>query len=247
MNTDINCIIVDDEEAAIAILSNYVAKLSYLNLKATFLDPIAALNYAQENDVDLVFLDINMPNISGIGFLELLKGKSKVILTTAYTDYALEGYKYDIVDYLTKPIPFEAFLKACQKAQLRLGTSETNKTQNSKDTLDDFILVKADRKGKFVKILFSEIMYIESMKNYVAIYTKQREQIITLLSMRELEERLPSEHFFRTHKTYIIALNQIKVIDGGEIVLLNEKDRIPLGITYRDSFFAMLENKMLKQ
>ena len=186
-----------------------------------------------------------MPNISGIGFLELLKGKSKVILTTAYTDYALEGYKYDIVDYLTKPIPFEAFLKACQKAQLRLGTSETNKTQNSKDTLDDFILVKADRKGKFVKILFSEIMYIESMKNYVAIYTKQREQIITLLSMRELEERLPSEHFFRAHKTYIIALNQIKVIDGGEIVLLNEKDRIPLGITYRDSFFAMLENKML--
>jgi two-component system LytT family response regulator len=241
---NLSCIIVDDEDAAIEVLSGYVSKIEFLILKETFSSPIKAISYVQENDIDLVFLDINMPNISGIGFLELLKGKSKVILTTAYADYALEGYKYDVVDYLTKPIAFDSFFKASQKAKDRFAGQ---KEVNNSESLNDYIIVKTDHKGKFAKILYSEIMYIESMKNYVAIYTKQREQIITLLSLKELEERLPAEHFYRTHKSYILALNQLKIIDGGEIVLQNEKDRIPLGITYRDSFFEFLENKMLKQ
>jgi len=241
---NISCMIVDDEDAAIEVLSGYVSNIEFLTLKETFTSSIKALSYVQENDIDLVFLDINMPNISGIGFLELLKGKSKVILTTAYADYALEGYKYDVVDYLTKPIPFDSFFKACQKVKDRLAGK---KEASNSDSLNDYIIVKTDHKGKFTKIQYSEIMYIESMKNYVAIYTKQREQIITLLSLKELEERLPAEHFYRTHKSYILALNHLKTIDGGEIILQNEKDRVPLGITYRDNFFEFLENKMLNQ
>jgi DNA-binding LytR/AlgR family response regulator len=241
---NISCMIVDDEDAAIEVLSGYVSNIEFLTLKETFTSSIKALSYVQENDIDLVFLDINMPNISGIGFLELLKGKSKVILTTAYADYALEGYKYDVVDYLTKPIPFDSFFKACQKVKDRLAGK---KEASNSDSLNDYIIVKTDHKGKFTKIQYSEIMYIESMKNYVAIYTKQREQIITLLSLKELEERLPAEHFYRTHKSYILALNHLKTIDGGEIILQNEKDRVPLGITYRDNFFEFLENKMLHQ
>jgi DNA-binding LytR/AlgR family response regulator len=241
---NISCMIVDDEDAAIEVLSGYVSNIEFLTLKETFTSSIKALSYVQENDIDLVFLDINMPNISGIGFLELLKGKSKVILTTAYADYALEGYKYDVVDYLTKPIPFDSFFKACQKVKDRFAGK---KEASNSDSLNDYIIVKTDHKGKFTKIQYSEIMYIESMKNYVAIYTKQREQIITLLSLKELEERLPAEHFYRTHKSYILALNHLKTIDGGEIILQNEKDRVPLGITYRDNFFEFLENKMLHQ
>lgn len=238
------CIIVDDEDAAIDVLKKYTGEVPSLKLLASFTNPVEALSYAQNNAIDLIFLDINMPHLSGLGFLELLKGKTKVILTTAYAEYALDSYKYDVVDYLTKPISFEDFLRAVQKAEARSRSSEP--VAKAINSIDDFIMVKSDRKGKLVKVVFSDILYIESIKNYVAIYTKQKEQIITLLTMKELEERLPAEHFFRTHKTYIIALNQIKMIDGGEIILLDAKDRVPLGTTYRETFFAMLEGKMMK-
>ena len=239
------CIIVDDENAAIEILEGYTQKKNTLKHLASFSNPIEALSYVQNNAVDLIFLDINMPHLSGLGFLELLKGRAKVILTTAYSEYALDGYKYDVVDYLTKPISFENFLRAVQKAEDRNTPSSSASKSTDKNALDDFIMVKSDHKGKLVKVVFSDILYIESMKNYVAIFTKQKDQIVTLLSMKELEERLPKEHFFRTHKTYIVALNQIKMIDGGEIILQDAKDRVPLGVTYRESFFAMLEGKMM--
>ena len=239
------CIIVDDESAAIEILEGYTQKKTTLKHLASFSNPIEALSYVQNNAVDLIFLDINMPHLSGLGFLELLKGRAKVILTTAYSEYALDGYKYDVVDYLTKPISFENFLRAVQKAEDRSTPSSSASKSTDKNALDDFIMVKSDHKGKLVKVVFSDILYIESMKNYVAIFTKQKDQIVTLLSMKELEERLPKEHFFRTHKTYIVALNQIKMIDGGEIILQDAKDRVPLGVTYRESFFAMLEGNMM--
>jgi DNA-binding LytR/AlgR family response regulator len=229
------CIIVDDEAAAIEILEGYTQKKTTLKHLASFTNPIEALSYVQNHSVDLIFLDINMPHLSGLGFLELLKGRSKVILTTAYSEYALDGYKYDVVDYLTKPISFENFLRAVQKAEDRNTPSSSASKSTDKNALDDFIMVKSDHKGKLVKVVFSDILYIESMKNYVA----------TLLSMKELEERLPKEHFFRTHKTYIVALNQIKMIDGGEIILQDAKDRVPLGITYREAFFTMLEGNMM--
>lgn len=240
------CIIIDDEDAAIQLLENYIKRTPALNHRCSFQNAVEALRYTKGNAVDLIFLDINMPHLSGLGFLELMENGSKVILTTAYSEYALEGYKYDVVDYLTKPIAFENFLRAVKKAEERMGLGTDVKKPKRSGELDDFIMVKSDRKGKLVKVVFSDIVYIESMRNYVGIYTRQKERIITLLSMKELEERLPKEYFFRTHKTFIVALSQIKMIDGGEIVLLDVKDRVPLGGTYRQSFFERLETKIMK-
>jgi len=241
-----NCIIIDDELAAIQLLESYIKKVATLNYYESFLSPVEALRYVQNNEVDLIFLDINMPHLSGLGFLELLGNGSRVILTSAYSEYALEGYKYNVVDYLTKPVSFESFLRAVKKAEDRMGIGGDQKKGTRPAELDDFIMVKSDRKGKLVKVVFSDIVYIESMRNYVAIYTRHKDRIITLVSLKELEERLPGDYFFRTHKTFIVALNQIKMIDGGEIVLQDVKDRVPLGGTYRQSFFERLEAKIMK-
>lgn len=241
-----NCIIVDDETAAIQLLESHIKKASTLTHFGSFLSPVEALRFAQNNKVDLIFLDINMPHLSGLGFLELLGSEPKVILTSAYSEYALEGYKYDVVDYLTKPVSLESFLRAIKKAEDRMAVGTDLKKPVRPAELDDFIMVKSDRKGKLVMVVFSDIVYIESMRNYVAIYTRQKERIITLLSLKELEERLPQDYFFRTHKTFIVALNQIKMIDGGEIVLQEVKDRVPLGGAYRQPFFERLEAKIMK-
>lgn len=241
-----NCIIVDDETAAVELLENYLKKVSTLMHCGSFLSPVEALGYAQNNQVDLIFLDINMPHLSGLGFLELLGNEPRVILTSAYSEYALEGYKYDVVDYLTKPVSFESFLRAIKRAENRIATGMDSKKAIPNRELDDFIMVKSDRKGKLVKVVFADIVYIESMRNYVAIYTRQKDRIITLIALKELEDRLPRDYFFRTHKTFIVALNQIKMIDGGEIVLQEVKDRVPLGGTYRQAFFERLEAKIMK-
>ncbi|MFT4734524.1 MAG: DNA-binding LytR/AlgR family response regulator [Algoriphagus sp.] len=235
-------IIVDDESAAIKILENYIGRLPYIENIASFSDSVKALTFANENSIDVVFLDINMPHLTGFGFMDLLKVRTKVVLTTAYSEYALDGYKYDVVDYLTKPIPFDDFLKAVQKVQNRYASSSK---PDSGELIDDYIMVKTEHKGKYVKIKFEEIIYIESLKNYVAINTIKREKIITLLTMKELVDRLPSDFFIRTHKSYIVSLNHLKFIDGGEIVLESAVDKIPLGITYRDNFFELLERKMV--
>jgi DNA-binding LytR/AlgR family response regulator len=235
-------IIVDDESAAIKILENYIGRLPYIENIASFSDSVKALTFVNENSIDVVFLDINMPHLTGFGFMDLLKVRTKVVLTTAYSEYALDGYKYDVVDYLTKPIPFDDFLKAVQKVQNRYASSSK---PDSGELIDDYIMVKTEHKGKYVKIKFEEIIYIESLKNYVAINTIKREKIITLLTMKELVDRLPSDFFIRTHKSYIVSLNHLKFIDGGEIVLESAVDKIPLGITYRDNFFELLERKMV--
>lgn len=242
-----NCIIVDDETAAIELLENYIQKVSTLTLCGSFLNSLEALCYTQNNNTDLIFLDINMPHLSGLGFLELVGNEARVILTSAYSEYALEGYKYDVVDYLTKPVSFESFLRAVKKAEDRRSAGTDLKNAVRPEKLDDFIMVKSDRKGKLVKVVFSDIVYIESMRNYVAIYTRQMDRVLTLLSLKELEERLPRDYFFRTHKTFIVAINQIKMIDGGEIVLQGVKDRVPLGGAYRQLFFERLEAKIMKQ
>jgi len=235
-------VIVDDEAAAIKILENYIARLPYIENIASFSDPVKALTFVNENSIDAVFLDINMPHLTGFGFMDLLKVRTKVVLTTAYSEYALDGYKYDVVDYLTKPIPFDDFLKAVQKIQNRYTSS--SKPELGED-INDYIMVKTEHKGKYVKIKFDEILYIESLKNYVAINTTKGDKIITLLTMKDLVDRLPSDFFIRTHKSYIVSLNHLKFIDGGEIVLESAEDKIPLGITYRDNFFELLERKMM--
>jgi two-component system LytT family response regulator len=230
------CIIVDDELAAIKILENHLRKIPKVEIKYSTTDPVDALEYLRSNEIDLIFLDINMPQINGFDFMDLLKGKSKVILTTAYSEFAIEGYKYDVVDYLCKPIGLSELLKAIQKVEERGGTSL--------DIVQDFILVKGDHKGKFIKVVIEEILFIQAAGNYVFFCTENG-RIFTLLTLRELEDRLPVELFIRTHKTFIVSINHIEKIEGGELILRNVKQRIPIGRTYRAALFDRFESKIL--
>ncbi|MFS0490705.1 LytR/AlgR family response regulator transcription factor [Leadbetterella byssophila] len=231
------CIIVDDEIAAIKILENHLRKIPKIEIKYSFSDPMDALEYLRSHEIDLIFLDINMPQINGFDFMDLLKGKSNVILTTAYSEFAIEGYKYDVVDYLCKPIGLSELLKAIQKVEERGGTSL--------DKVQDFILVKGDHKGKFIKVAIAEILYIQAAGNYVFIYTLNEQRIITLLTLKELEGKLPAELFIRTHKTYIVSVNHIELIEGGELIIRYVKQRIPIGRTYRAALFDRFESKIL--
>lgn len=245
----IKCIIVDDEPSAIDILKIYMDKIPYLEVVFASADAIEALTYLKANPIDLVFLDVNMPDISGLDFARMAKGKAKIIFTTAYGEFALESYKYEALDYLMKPISFNDFMAASQKmlalvnAQAKNVDRET--TMEVKQDANDFIYVKTEYKGKLVKIFFNDILYVESLKNYVAIYTTDKEQITTLQTMKEMEERLPFNIFFRSHKSFIVSLDKIKALDGNEIILQNVKDRIPLGATYRDALFLILNPKIL--
>ncbi len=242
----IKCVIVDDEPSALDILKIYVDKIPYLDLVFASTDAIAALTFVKTNPVDVVFLDINMPDISGLDFAKLAKGKAKIIFTTAYAEFALESYKYEALDYLMKPISFDEFLNASQKMLSVVNTQAKKVEQEpSKEDTEDYIFVKTEHKGKLSKILFKDILYIESQKNYVAIYTTDKEQIITLLTMKDIKDRLPSDAFFRSHKSFMVSLDKIKALDGNEIILQNVKDRIPLGATYRDALFLRLGSKIL--
>ncbi|OLE62926.1 MAG: DNA-binding response regulator, partial [Bacteroidetes bacterium 13_1_20CM_4_60_6] len=193
----INCIVVDDEQHAIDILMHYIGQTPMLHLVASTTNPIEALEVVATQKVDLVFLDIHMPELSGIDFVKAVNGKSKVILTTAYSEFALEGYELDVVDYLLKPIRLARFLAAVQKAAKALK-EEKDETDD-----DDYIFVKTESKGKLLKINLSEIDFIEGMKNYVAIHSGGRKTLV-YTSMKEIEDRLPAKHFLRVHKSFII-------------------------------------------
>jgi two-component system, LytTR family, response regulator len=240
-----NCIIVDDEASAINVLKRYVADVPSLKLVGTFQNSIEGLQFVNNNHVDLIYLDINMPNLNGISFLELLQNKSKVILTTAYSEYAIEGYKFDVIDYLLKPISFEKFLKASLKALGTESKAEANSGGQSNQPIEDYIMVQTENKGKYKKVNYSDINYAEAMLNYAAIVTIDNERVILHISMKELIERLPSHLFIRIHKSYIVALKQIKYIEAAEVILLNDAQRLPLGVTFKENLFKILDNRLL--
>src|SRR5215212_6410926 len=196
-----NCLIVDDEQHAIDILLHYIAQTPMMHVVAATTNPIEALQIVATQKVDLVFLDIHMPELSGIDFVKAINGKCKVILTTAYSEFALEGYELDVVDYLLKPIRLPRFLAAVQKAvkSLREESAEVN---------DDYIFVKTESKGKLLKIDLGEIDYIEGMKNYVAFHCGNMRTLV-YAGMKEIEDRLPSRHFMRVHKSFIIRIDRI--------------------------------------
>jgi DNA-binding LytR/AlgR family response regulator len=238
----ISCLIVDDEQSAIDILRTFVEKTPFLSLVGSTTNPLEALGTLQSQPVDLLFLDIQMPQISGLDLLRMLKGKTKVILTTAYSEFAVESFELDALDYLLKPIAFERFLKAAQKA---LNTSlEASPRWQPEEKADDYIFVKTESKGKMTKINFGDILYVEGQKNYVSINTSQ-ESIITLLNIKDLEERLPPRQFMRVHKSYIVSLDKIGAIDGNQILFKNMKAYVPLGETYRPAFFEALQQKVM--
>ena len=237
----ITCLIVDDEQGALDILTMFVDRTPFLQLIGTTTNPLEAIALMQSQPADLIFLDIHMPQLSGIDFMKLLNGKSKVILTTAYNEFAVQGFELEALDYLLKPIAFERFLKAAQKA---LNAIAQPVPQQQLPEKDDYIFVKTESKGKMSKINFDEIVYVEGMKNYVSIYTHEF-CIVTLLNIKDLEDKLPAKQFMRVHKSYIIALNKIRALDGNQILLKNIKAYVPLGDTYRPAFFQALQEKIM--
>jgi two-component system LytT family response regulator len=241
----IRCLVVDDEPLALNILEDYISKVPFLELVKATTNPIEALTLVQDGNIDLVFLDVQMPELTGIQFLKISNGKTKVILTTAYPQYALEGYELDVVDYLLKPIAFDRFYKASQKAQgiIKPATGQPAETaphvqQQQQDFMSDFIFVKSEH--KIQKVYLHQILFIEGLKDYISIFTTN-ERIITLQNMKKMEDTLPEKHFIRVHKSYIVALNKIDSIERSRIRIGDKI--IPVGDTYRDDFFKIIDGK----
>jgi DNA-binding LytR/AlgR family response regulator len=239
----ITCIIVDDEQHAIDILMHYVKQTPYLQLVGTTTNPLEALQLVNTQKVDLVFLDIQMPELSGIDFVKAIQGQAQVILTTAYSEFALESYELDVLDYLLKPIRFPRFLQAVQKAVKELETPETESEKEPE--ADDYLFVKTESKGKLLKINLADIDYIEGMKNYVAIY-RGGQKTMVLTSMKELEDHLPAKQFIRVHKSFIIPLGKITGIEGNLLRLKDVTADIQIGENYKTELMELIRNKMIQ-
>jgi two-component system LytT family response regulator len=238
----IRCIVIDDEPLALHILEDYISKMPFLKLVKVTTNPIEALQLVQEGNIDLVFLDVQMPELTGIQFLRIANGKAKVILTTAYPQYALEGYELDVIDYLLKPIAFDRFFKSVQKAQSIIQPSIKQEVKveavPQSDFLSDFIFVKTEH--KIQKVYLNDILFIEGLKDYISIFTPA-ERVITLQNMKKMEDALPEKHFIRVHKSYIVSINKIDSIERSRI-FINDKI-IPVGDTYREEFFKIVDGK----
>ena len=239
----LSCLIVDDEPSAVSILKKYVEKTPFLNLVATATNPLEAMEVMRNTTVDLMFLDVHMPHITGMDFLKMMRGQCQVVLTTAYSDFAVEAFEHDALDYLLKPVPFDRFLKAAQKALNQSMTATVGSEVLPAEPEDSYMFVKTETKGKMIKVDFKDIMYVEGLKNYVSIYTAE-DRIITYTSMKDLVERLPNS-FHRVHKSYVVSMDHIREVDGNQILLHGLKAYVPLGDTYRVGFFDHLQNKIM--
>ena len=228
----LKCCILDDEPLAIKLLSGYVAKTPLLELTLATTDPFKALATVQSGEVDLILLDIQMPELTGIQFMKIIDNKCGVILTTAYKDYALQGFEFDVIDYLLKPISFEKFHAAIQKATQRLNTQLPPKDYNH------YLFVKSEH--RLIKVNFDEIFYFESFRDYITIHTTS-DKIMTLQSLRSFEETLPSDKFLRIHKSHLIAIDKISAIENNRILINNTF--LPIGEVYRDQVFTKLQLK----
>lgn len=246
----LKCIAVDDEPLALDIIEDYVSKVPFLELVKRTENAIEALQLVQAGGIDLVFLDIQMPDLTGIQFLKIANGKANYILTTAYSQYALESYDLNVSDYLLKPIAFDRFYKAVEKVHNQLQKAEPAAASPeppqiqpavsapAPQQIQDFIFVKTEH--KIQKIQLDDILYIEGLKDYISIFTKT-ERVITLQNMKKMEETLPKGDFIRVHKSYIIALDKIESIERSRISISSKI--IPIGDTYRDEFFKRIDGK----
>ncbi|MFD0964311.1 LytR/AlgR family response regulator transcription factor [Pseudofulvibacter geojedonensis] len=225
----LNCIIVDDEPLAVEGIELYVDDYEQLNLVGTFNDAISANEFIQNNPVDLIFLDIEMPKLSGLDFLKTTNIDALVILTTAYPQFALEAFELNVVDYLVKPIGPNRFMKAINK----VNDLYQKPPSNVEEISNDYIYIKADR--KYVKVFYEDIKYIKGLKDYVIIYT-ENERIITAINIKTIYNELPKHIFARTSKSYIINVNSIKAVNV-DTILIGEEE-LPLGKTYKDDFLS---------
>ena len=239
----IKTLIVDDEPLALDILETFIAKMPNLELVARCNNALEGIEALKNHEVDLMFLDIKMPQITGIEFLRSLRNPPAVVFTTAFPDFALEGFELDAVDYLLKPISMDRFMKAVSKATERI-TIRKQGTDTIEEIGDDYFFVKADK--KLIKVNFSDIIYIEGLKDYVII-RQENSRVIALQTMKSLEDKLHSSNFRRVHRSYIVNLGKVLALDGNtlEVMEKGQVKVIPIGKNYRDELLDMINEKKL--
>lgn len=229
----INCIAIEDEPLALKKIKEYIGQIDYLNLLEGFNNAVDAIGFLKKNPVDLIFLDIRMKKLSGIQFLEALQTKPKVIITSAYDEFALKGYELDVADYLLKPFSFDRFVKSVDKVYNRLDVKANNNST-------DYIFVKTE--SRIEKIQIKEILYIQGMKDYLQIHTTDR-KIMTLQTFRNILEILPPNDFIRIHNSYIVSISKIETIERNRIRI--GKDLIPISDSYKENFYSILKEKKI--
>ena len=233
----INCAIIDDEPLAAGLLESYVSKTPYLNLTGTYNSAITAMRDLRDNPVPLLFLDIQMPELSGVEFAKILPKDTKIIFTTAFPQYALEGYKVNALDYLLKPISYEDFLRATEKAQDWYNVLQKREAYND----DRIMFIKSEY--KLLRVCLDDILYVEGLKDYVRICLKNGEKIMSLMSMKKLEDYLPHPEFLRTHRSYIVHMPEVRSIDRFRIVFGDVF--IPISDNYKEEVQQYLDTHTL--
>lgn len=233
-------IAIDDEPLALRLVSDYVSKTPFLELVGAFDNPLDAVDFLSNNGADLIFVDIQMPDLTGIEFARSLESAPKIIFTTAYEKYALEGFKLNAIDYLLKPFSYEEFLKAAQKA--RKQTELENGIPQSIEANNRFLFLKSEYKIR--RINFNDILYIEGLKDYIKVYTVGEDKpVLSLSSMKALEQKLPEDKFMRVHRSFIVNLERIEVIERSRIIF--GKTYIPVSDQYKDKFQEYLDQNFL--
>lgn len=230
------CIIVDDEPLAISAIKNHISKITDIEIVSTCSDAIEAFELLQEQEIDLIFLDIEMPEITGINFLKSIKNPPAVIFTTAYRNYAIEAFDLDIIDYLLKPIEFERFLRAIDRYYAARVKNGKTICENSEQK--DYLKLKANKQTHIV--YFNEIIYVENLKDYLQIFTKSK-KIITRMAIRDLDNILPSDNFLRIHRSYIVSIKAIESFSNHSIKISNKE--LPVSRSYRNTVFKVLNRE----
>jgi len=237
----IKCLAVDDEPLAVKKIAGYILKTPFLELAAECRSAFEAMEILNREDIQLMFIDINMPNLNGMDFIKSLTNKPYIVFTTAYSEYAVDGFQVDAVDYLLKPISYTSFLKAANKVKNLIELKEGSRQESVKATVDH-LFVKSEY--KLVRIELAEIKYIESMHAYVQIHLNNSKPVMTLISMKSVEEQLPKDKFMRVHRSFIVNLSKITVIERDRIIF-DGNVYIPISEQYKSKFQEYLDKNFL--
>jgi DNA-binding LytR/AlgR family response regulator len=237
----LKCIIIDDEPIARKVLQEFIEEIDFLELTGQAENPLKAMSLLHDNEIDIIFLDINMPKINGLDFLKSSRTQANIIMTTAYADYAVEAYGLDVLDYLVKPIAFERFLKACNKAKEMKALKKISDNQPNKTS--DHFFIKCN--NQIEKVFYTDLIYAEAMLNYVMLYTNSKKMMV-YVTIKSLEEQLPAGIFIKVHKSFIVNVNKIKSIEGNILDIGNTKISVSQNLKEK-VFNEILKGKMIKR
>ncbi|HAM97492.1 MAG TPA: DNA-binding response regulator [Marinilabiliales bacterium] len=241
MDSLLRCLAIDDEPLALKQIANYIEKTPFLELVTTCESPLEALDVLNKEVIDLMFVDINMPDLNGLDFVKLLEKHPLVVFTTAHSEYAIEGFKVDALDYLLKPIGYADFVKAAHKAKHFFELEQTHVKEEIRSN-QEYLFIKSEY--KIVRINFSDIKYIEGMREYVRIFTENNKPVMSLMSMKSIEAMLPPSDFMRVHRSFIVNLNKVTTIERQRIIF-DGKTYVPISEQYKDKFQAFIDKNFI--